>query len=156
MSVTPDDCAREIVDVVPLVMRVLRSEMRTNRGPGLSVPHFRVLAYLEANQGASLSEVAEYVGLRLPSMSTLIDVLVERGLVSRAASPSDRRRLALCLTARGQSTLTAARRATQARLAKVLADLPAEAQVQVQQAMQVLRPLFAPRPALEDEARAHD
>jgi len=36
--------------------------------------------------------VAEHVGLRLPSMSALIDGLVERGLVARRQSAVDRRR----------------------------------------------------------------
>jgi len=153
MTATPDDCAREIVDVVPLVMRVLRSEMRSNRGPGLSVPHFRVLAYLNNNEGACLSDAAEHVGLRLPSMSTLIDALVARGLVSRAPSTRDRRRLALCLTPRGRSTLAAARHATQARLAKMLTQLAPADQVTVVTAMQALRPLLASRPSWEGETR---
>src|SRR5438105_148133 len=142
MTITPDDCAREVLDVVPLVMRVLRAEMRLNRGPELSVPHFRVLAFLGNNEGVSLSEVAEYVGLRLPSMSTLVDGLVTRGLVSRVPSSTDRRRVALCLTSRGRATLKAARRATQARLVKRLVTLPVEQQATVTAAMQALRALF--------------
>jgi len=153
MTVTPDDCAREVLDVVPLVMRVLRAEMRAHRGPELSVPHFRVLAYLGNNEGASLSEVAEHVGLRLPSMSTLVDGLVTRGLVLRSASVKDRRRVALCLTPRGRSTWTAARRATQARLAKQLATLSPEQQTTVTDAMGALRALFAARTPAEAEAR---
>ena len=152
MTITADDCAREVLDTVPLVMRVLRTEMRSHRGTELSVPHFRVLNYLHANQGASLSEVAEFVGLRLPSMSTLVDGLVARGLVSREPSSTDRRRLALCLTARGRSTLAAARRATQARLAKLLANLPADEQAAVAGAMRLLRQLFAPPASGETEA----
>jgi DNA-binding MarR family transcriptional regulator len=154
MTITADDCAREVLDVVPLVMRVLRAEMRSQRGPQLSVPHFRVLAFLGNNEGASLSEVAEYVGLRLPSMSTLVDGLVTRGLVSRAPSAVDRRRLALCLTTRGRATLNAARRATQARLVKQLATLPPEQQATVAAAMETLRGLFATRTAEEAEARS--
>jgi DNA-binding MarR family transcriptional regulator len=154
MSPTPDDCAREVLDVVPMVMRVLREEMRKHRGPGLSVPHFRALAYLGNNEGASLSEVAEYVGLRLPSMSTLINSLVTRGLVSRSASARDRRRIALCLTARGRSALVAARGATQARLAGQLTTLSPEQQATVIIAMAALRELFAPPPPAESDARS--
>jgi DNA-binding MarR family transcriptional regulator len=153
MTMTSDDCAHEVLDVVPVVMRVLRAEMRAQRGPELSVPHFRVLAFLGNNEGASLSEVAEYVGLRLPSMSTLVNGLVTRGLVSRVPSAADRRRLALCLTPRGRATLNAARRATQARLAKQLACLSHEQQETVAEAMRALRALFAARPADESDAR---
>jgi DNA-binding MarR family transcriptional regulator len=152
MTISPDDCAREVLDVVPVVMRVLRTQMRSHRGPELSVPHFRVLAYLNGNEGASLSEVAEYVGLRLPSMSTLVDVLVTRGLVSREPSTKDRRRVALCLTPLGRSTWATARRATQAGLAKQLEGLPVEQRALVAAAMHALRDLFAPQAVNEDEA----
>jgi len=154
MPISPDDCAREILDVVPLVMRVVRSEMRAHRGPELSVPHFRVLAFLGRNENASLSEVAEHVGLRLPSMSTLVDGLVTRGLVSRSPSLQDRRRVALSLTPVGRSTLTAARRATQTRLAKQLASLSPEQRATVTDAMEALRALFTPAPAGKDDARS--
>jgi len=154
MTITADDCAREVLDVVPLVMRVVRAEMRAHRGPELSVPHFRVLAYLGRNENASLSDVAEHVGLRLPSMSTLVDGLVSRGLVSRSASVKDRRRVALGLTARGRTTWMAARRATQARLAKQLASLTPAEQVTVAAAMEALHAVFAPQTADETEARS--
>lgn len=153
MTITPDDCAREILEVVPLVMQVLRTEMRSQRGPELSVPHFRVLAYLNRNEGASLSDVADYLGLRLPSMSTLVDGLVTRGLVSREPSPRDRRRIALCLTARGQSTLATARRAAQASLGRLLSTLSPEERATVANALRVLRPLFVPRTEEGAEAR---
>ena len=154
MAITSDDCAREVLDVVPLVMRVLRAEMRAHRGPELSVPHFRVLAYVGRNENASLSEVAEHVGLRLPSMSTLVDGLVTRGLVSRSASVKDRRRVALCLTPLGRSTWGAARRATQSRLSKQLAGLSPEQLATVAGAMESLRALFTPPPVDEPKARS--
>lgn len=154
MMITPDDCAREILDVAPVVMRVLRTEMRSQRGPELSVPHFRVLAYLNSNERAWLSQVADYVGLRLPSMSTLVAGMVVRGLVSRESSETDRRRLALCLTARGRSTLAAARRATQARLAKLISALSLDDQATVASAMGALRLLFAPPTATEAESHS--
>ena len=44
---------------------------------------FRTLAFVDANQGASLSEVAGHIGLGLPSMSKLVDALVNRELLTR-------------------------------------------------------------------------
>src|SRR5436853_281870 len=105
MATQLETTAWEVLEVIPMVMRTVRSEMRLHRGPGLSVPHFRVLAYLGRNAGTSLSEVAEHVGLQLPSMSTLVDGLVTRGLVTRAPSAADRRRVTLTLTPSGRATL---------------------------------------------------
>jgi len=146
MSANAADCAQAVLEVVPLVMRTIRTEMRRYRGPELAVPQFRVLAYLNENEGASLSDVAEHLGLRLPSMSTLVDGLVERKLVARRPSAVDRRRITLALTARGRSTLAAAREATQERLAERLEALPAGELESVMGSLRLLRTIFASAP----------
>ena len=143
MSVNSNDCAQAVLEVAPLVMRTIRTEMRRYRGPELAVPHFRVLAFLNDNEGASLSDVAEHLGLRLPSMSTLVAGLVERKLVDRQPSAVDRRRVTLALTARGRSTLEAARQATQKRLAERLEGLPAGELESLATSLNLLRTIFA-------------
>ncbi|MCC6190880.1 MAG: MarR family transcriptional regulator [Anaerolineales bacterium] len=142
MTTDSEACAREVLDVVPLVMRTIRGEMRRHRGPELGVPHFRVLAFLSQNPGASLSAVAEYVGLRLPSMSTLVAGLVERGLIARCPSPTDRRRVSLALTERGEARLSQARQAALALLAQQLSALSVQEREQVVAGLAVLRAAF--------------
>lgn len=136
-------CARAVLEVVPLVMRTVRTEMRLHRAADLSVPQFRTLAFLNRQPGASLSAVAEHIGLTLPAMSTLVDGLVARVMVTRGPALGDRRRITLTLTHQGQATLEAANTAAEARLAERLAGLSAGDRQLVAQAMQVLRPLFA-------------
>jgi DNA-binding MarR family transcriptional regulator len=137
------ECAREVLDVVPAVMRFIRSEMRRHRAADLSLPQFRALTFLSHQAGASLSQVAEHLGLTPPSTSNLIDGLVERQLLSRQSSPADRRRIALTLTTAGQAILETARHETQTRLAEVLDTLSARDTEAVVRAMQALRPVFA-------------
>lgn len=144
MAGSADHCAQEIIEVVPQVMRAIRTEIRRHREPDLSIPQFRALAFLNHNAGASLSEVAEHVGLTLPSMSKLVDGLVSRQLVTRQISPTDRRCITLALTEAGQAGLLAARRATQVYLSELLAGLPEAERVTIIQAMQSLRPIFTP------------
>jgi DNA-binding MarR family transcriptional regulator len=143
MQTSTEECAHEVLEVVPLVMRIVRTEMRRGRATGISVPQFRTLLFLERQPGASLTAVAEYLGLTLPSMSALVEGLVERKLVDRSAAASDRRRVTLALTARGQSTLAAARQATLAQLAKKLAELSPAGRAAVVQGLETLRVLFA-------------
>ncbi len=143
MSNIPEICATTVLEVVPLVMRNIRREMRNNRGSDLSVPQFRSLAYLSNNEGTSLSDVAEHIGLSLPSASKLIDGLVNRKLVLRKPSEDDRRRIMLSLTQEGQTTLQSAVQATETYLTRVLAALPENECAEVLHAMQILRPLFA-------------
>jgi len=141
---SPDDCARELLEVVPPVMRVIRAEMRSHTAPELSVPQFRVLSYVNRNSGASLSEVADHIGLTRPAMSVLIDGLVNRKLVTRETDPGDRRRLTLTLTRAGQSLYAAARQHTQARLAARLQALPAAERAALVASLEQLRGLFLP------------
>jgi len=136
-----DECTREVLEVVPLMMQVIRTQMRSQRIPGLSVPQFRTLAYLQRHPGATLSDVAEHLGLTLPSMSKLIDGLVGQDLVTREVSPADRRYLTLILSPLGQTTFQSARQATQIQLARLLATLSDAERAIIIQAMQALRPL---------------
>jgi MarR family transcriptional regulator for hemolysin len=131
-----------MLDTVPLIMRTIRSEMRSHRTPDLTVPQFRALAFLRRHAGASLSEAAEHMGLTLPSMSRIVDGLVVRHLVVRQTPPEDRRRVSLALTASGQEILQLARKATQACLAEALMTLSEAQRASIIEAMRTLRPLF--------------
>jgi DNA-binding MarR family transcriptional regulator len=142
LNATPEETAGELMDVVPRVMRALRHQMRRHRGVDLSVPEFRTLGFLNRHEGASLSQVADHIGLTLPSMSKLVDGLVGRKLVEREFNRQDRRRVTLALTGRGRAILQAARTPTQAHLAQVLSALTPDERATVVRAMQVLRPLF--------------
>ncbi len=137
-----EECAREVLDVIPQVMRLIRAELREHRKAELSVTQFRSLAFLGRHSGASLSELAEHIGLALPSMSKLVDGLVERGLVTRQEDPADRRRVVLCVTAMGDESVCAARKATQDYLAGRLALLAPEERATVSSAMAALRAAF--------------
>ena len=144
MSVSPAECAGHILETVPVVMRAIRNEMRRHRGADLSVPQFRVLVYLNRHAGASLSDIAEHLGLTLPSMSKMIDGLVARELVTRRMDPADRRRVILAPTALGRAARQSAHKATESRLAERLAWLSASERHTVLQAMQVLKTIFVP------------
>lgn len=139
---TNSSVAHDLLEVVPLVMRFIRAQMRGNRQAGLSVPQFRTLAFISRHVGASLSAIADHLGLTLPSASKLVDGLVAQDLVVRCDSMQDRRRMALNLTPRGAAMLAAAQEATLARLANSLATLPDTEQAGIAAAMQTLRRVF--------------
>ncbi len=143
-SISLEECARQVLETTPLVMRAVRAEMRRGRAADLSVPQFRTLLFLHREAGASLSQVAEHIGLTLPSMSALTDGLVARGLLARAADRQDRRRVTLTLTESGQSVLETARRLAQAALAERLAGLSPQERVGLVEALQCLRQVFDP------------
>jgi DNA-binding MarR family transcriptional regulator len=137
-----EECAREILETVPLVMAAIRTEIRSQRGSELSVPQFRVLIFLNRHAGASLSDIAEYLGLTLPSMSKMIDGLLARNMVTRQMDSEDRRRVTLALTALGRQAMQSAYKATESSLAERLVVLPAPERRIIIEAMQVLESIF--------------
>lgn len=142
MHASPDEAACEVLEVVPVIIRVIHAEMRAHRGADLSVPQFRALGYVNLNPGTCLSELAEHIGLSLPSMSKLVDGLVGRKLLTRDVPAGDQRRVTLELTAHGRVTLSCAHSYAQAQLSKRLASLSEGDRIAVVHALRSLRPLF--------------
>ena len=142
MSKIIEDTAQQVLDTIPLVMRTIRAEFRSQRSAELSVPQFRTLAFIKNNDGASLSSLAAHIGLTLPSMSKLIDGMVSRGFVGRDEHSEDRRRICLRLTSQGKSELEAAHNHTQAFLADKMSGLTSEELKTITRSMQILRELF--------------
>ena len=97
--------ASSLMSVMPAVIQFVRVEMRSRRERPLSVPQFRVLTFLGRHPGASLSNVAEHVGVAKATASTLITRLVEQGLVSRQTDPNEGRQIILTLTSEGTESL---------------------------------------------------
>lgn len=129
-----------LMDVVPLIMNHLRAE--TRRQLSLSMPQLRTLLFLYHHENTSLSEVADYVGLKLPSMSKTVNSLVVRKLVTRGSSPRDRRCIRLKLSSSGLGELMRTRQHIEARLSETLVALTPEQQAEIAVALQSLRPLF--------------
>ena len=143
MQSSIDECAREVMDTVPIVMRVIRRELRKHGARELSVPQYRTLNFLSSHRGASLSEVADHIGLTLPSMSTLIDGLVTRNFAARRTNPDDRRRMTLELTDRGVTTLRTSRNATQEYLSQMFGSVSSEDRSRITKSMRTLRTILA-------------
>jgi DNA-binding MarR family transcriptional regulator len=142
MDQSPHGTAKQVLDVVPMVMRDIRTQMRS-RAVGLTVPQFRSLSYMERNEGSTLSDLAAHMGLALPSASRLIDGMLGHGLVSREEHPGDRRRIRLAVTRKGRSILEASREETLAYLTGKMKRVNGDDRVAVARAMETLRDAFA-------------
>ena len=138
-----DNCARELMDTAPQIMQAIRVEMRRGRGSDISIPQFRTLGFIQRNPDSSLSNLADHLGLTLPSVSKLIDGLVKQGLVIRQASIEDRRRLTLALSQSGAFIVNSARAGAQANLVQKMSGLSDKDLEAIHLAMQLLQPIFA-------------
>lgn len=134
---------RTLLEVVPLVNRTIRAEIRAHRIAELSAPQFRVLGYVKQGVRVSLTDIAEYMGLTPPSMSTMVDGLVARGLVDRERDEVDRRKVGIVITARGEEIWSSTWRTVCASIEKRLRDLGEGERQELLGAFEVLRLLFS-------------
>jgi DNA-binding MarR family transcriptional regulator len=96
----------------------------------LSDIQLAALAALERHDSMTPGELAEHEKVQPPSMTRVIAVLEERGLVRRAPHTTDRRQVVLTVTADGRDLVQRVRRRREAWLAQRLQELaPDERQI---------------------------
>jgi DNA-binding MarR family transcriptional regulator len=91
---------------------------------GHTLERWRVLDLLADGGGRPMSEIAAHVLLPPPTLTKVVDRLVEDALVHRHVDPSDRRRVLVLLTARGRAAHRRLLRVVEARLAEVFEEVP--------------------------------
>ena len=88
------------------------------------------LSALERHESMTPGELAEHEKVQPPSMTRVIAVLEERGLVRREPHATDRRQVILTVTAEGRDVVERVRRRREAWLAQRLQELsPDEHQI---------------------------
>lgn len=75
---------------------------------GISTTQSAVLMYLKSRNGAAMGELADAVGLKITSMSGLVDRMEAKGLLRRYRSETDRRSFSIKLTPQGKSVIETA------------------------------------------------
>jgi DNA-binding MarR family transcriptional regulator len=139
------DSARDILQIIPLVMRAVAAELRS-AGELPAPAHFGLLSVL-SQRPRSLTELASLQGVSLPTMSSSISAMVERGWVRRTAPEGDRRVVMVDVTPSGKAALERVARAAEGHLAEVLAPLDGPARRRLHGGLAVLRKVFTPTTA---------
>ncbi len=120
------DAAHALINGVPRLARLMRRDLRRHSAGLFTEPQFRVMAYLYREGAQCLSDLAEYQGVSLPTMSKLIQGLSSRELVDRRRDPEDRRRVMLDLTGAGREAYEALLAHTQAHIVEWIRPLSRE------------------------------
>lgn len=136
------ECAVEFLEVLPLIMGSLHCELRRDAASTLTMAQFRTLAFLSRYGTASVSKIADFLGLGLPATSKIIDGLVTAGAITRRGDPADRRRVLLEINDKGRNELLATRAITHNHLANLLAPLSETDRTKLLDALRALRPIF--------------
>jgi DNA-binding MarR family transcriptional regulator len=105
---------RSIVRALRINTRAIESKM------GMSLAQLFVLQQLSERSANSLNELAERTATHQSSVSVVVRRLVESGLVSRATSALDRRRLEIEVTPKGRELLAGAPITVQTQLVDAL------------------------------------
>lgn len=99
-----------IVRTLPRIMGALFSERLMTEEAELTIPQIRTLSALQCHSRRTMGELAEALGVSLPSATQIVDRLVRRGLVERSPDAEDRRVVRVSLTETGASITQEARR----------------------------------------------
>lgn len=92
-----------LTDVVRVAeRRITRRVERILDGSDVSIDQWRVLRYLADGSGHQMSAVARHAIVPAPSLTKIVDRLVERGLVHRRVDDADRRKVLIFISARGE------------------------------------------------------
>ena len=143
-SINPDDCARVVLDGVPAIFAFIRITACRQRAKGLSIQQFRALAVLHRWPGHSLSMLADYLGVSVPTVSRLIDSLVKKKMVNREIPAGDRRVVHLTSTAAGAKLYQQVVDWTRAELAERLKHLSRQKRQRIILAIKDLQEIFEP------------
>ena len=102
---------------------LLRMLRREDDESGLSAPRLSALSVIVFAGPLSLNALAEAEQVRPPTMSRLVDALVEAGLVTRETRSDDRRAVSIAATENGVRLMEAGRDRRVRRLARQLESL---------------------------------
>ena len=151
MTQATDQTAQQLLEVTMLVMRRVSTEMR--REPeGISPPHVGIMARLSAGP-CSMSELAVHQGVRPPTMSRSVALLVDRGWIERWTPEDNRRRTLVGLTGEGRRVLADIKRKAERHVAGILEPLDAGARRQIRDAMGLLKRVLQPSEETMEQAR---
>lgn len=96
------------------------------KGTGMRQVLIGILSIVEANPGVNQGAVGAALGIKRANMVSLINELVDAGLVAREVSSEDRRAFSLTLTEAGKAMRKDCTQRIQTHEARMLSDLSEE------------------------------
>ena len=134
------DTARQIVNIIPLVMRIVAAEVRRN--PGIHEPSHIGLLGMLAKHNCTMSDLADKMSVSLPTMSKSIRRLEESNWVRLLRSDEDRRVVWAELTPDGRAVLSEVYEQTAHHVEELVRQLSPPDHDTLRNGLTVLRDLF--------------
>jgi DNA-binding MarR family transcriptional regulator len=125
------------------LMRIVKADLAEGSdGVSVSPSQYRILRRLLQGE-ATVSELAEWNAVTLPTATKILDVLVDRGWVERWRSKVDRRLVYVGLTDRGRAVQAELEQRATGSVGELLAQLGEEDLAAVSQGVAALNDILA-------------
>lgn len=126
--VAPRECAVLLLSTIPQLMRTIAGCSRHLKPAGEQPVRLEYvqLLHILAHSPCSLRELAARHHVTPSTMSRTVDVLVQRGWITRQADARDRRQVVISLTEPGRATLAAMGESVRESLTELLGQLEVE------------------------------
>lgn len=135
--------AAKVIEIIPYLYRSLVSVAQEELDDRLTIQQLRVLGYLYREPGSSLGDLARWRDVSLPTMSKMVQCLVNRELVSRVPDPDNRRAIRITLTPTGEELYLTILAGLQERLTPLLSDVEPAEQTSLLESLERLADVFA-------------
>lgn len=132
-------------ELAPLLSRAKSAWAAHCQEHGVSMLHVQVLAHLDRTGPASMSSLADHLGVSLPNASGIASRMEERRLIERSHDAGDRRRVLVRLTDAGAQFTRELGDLRRAHVTALIAGLPAESQQNLLRAIRDVRAAIAER-----------
>jgi DNA-binding MarR family transcriptional regulator len=132
--------------IMPNYARVVRQAIADPNDPDrLTLPQLRAMQAISRADapGALNAQLARELQVAAPSMTAMIDGLVDRGLVDRSIDPSNRRQVLILLTNLGADRLAEMEETMHARLLQVISHLNQQQRQQALEGVMLLQDAIA-------------
>ena len=105
-----DPCRRTALSIMHTASWLLSKTTKTVKPFGLTEPQYNVLRILERQEGTAMNlyEIQELMVQKTSNVSRIIDKLLEKELVTRKESDSNRRRVDIFITEKGLDLISSA------------------------------------------------
>lgn len=137
-----DDIAEGLLRFFP-IMSILFKKARNEAPPAPAKSQtYHILGMLKGAGPLPMSVVGRRLGIMKQNMTTIIDKLIEEGLVERKADASDRRIVNIAVTEKGTETLREGKRSAKEALGRSLSELDREDIHRLHEAFAVITEVF--------------
>ena len=130
-------------ETIPPLWTTIRQHIRAEATGqfDISVEQFHVLRYVRRGTN-SISDLATAKNISRPAISQAVDVLVNKGLMTRTQSTEDRRFIELALTDSGNALLDTVFKETRAWMKELMSDLTDDELDTITSAMTALKKML--------------